>query len=80
MTSEVTDFPNVVGDFKTGDRVLYVPNHANGNTWHEDCRAGMVSSVNDRFVFVRFDENVNRLGWDGATSQACDPTNLTKLG
>lgn len=61
-----------VANYKPGDRVIYIPNHANGDRAHPDCMRGTVSSTNDYFVFVRFDEHVARLGWDGATSQSCN--------
>ena len=57
-------------------RVVYVPHHANGGRSHKDCEHGRVSSVNDKYVFVRFDEQVRVLGWDQATGKACDPADL----
>lgn len=59
-------------DFIAGQRVEYV--HFDGKT-----EAGTVSSVNDRYVFVRFDKHVQKFGWDGATSQSCDPNDLRNL-
>lgn len=41
-------------DFRPGDRVLYVPNHAHGDTAHPDCERGVVTSTNDVNVFVRY--------------------------
>lgn len=64
---------------KPGDRVRYVPFHASGDKLHPDCEDGKVSSINSRFVFVRFDKHVGRFGWDGATSQACNPEDLVRL-
>lgn len=61
-------------DFKRGDSVRYVPRHPNGV-----CEDGCVSSTNDSFVFVKFHQQVARLGWDGATSQDCDPGALVNL-
>lgn len=68
--------PAKVATFKPRDRVIYVPHHANGNRNHPDCEHGRVSSVNDKYVFVRFDEQVRVLGWDQATGKACDPADL----
>lgn len=64
--------------FATGDRVIYVPMHAHGDRTHSDCERGEVSSVSadGSTVFVRFDATVSRLGWDGATAQACYPESL----
>jgi len=42
-------------DYKKGDKVRYMPNHANGDTTHPDCKDGVVSSVNSQFVFVKYD-------------------------
>lgn len=58
-------------DFSEGERVVYVPMHANGDTKHPDTEYGRVSSVGSRFVFVRFLEQ--------ATAQACDPRDLLKM-
>lgn len=66
-------------DFKPQQRVRYVPWHADGDQGHKDCEDGTVSSVSDRCVFVRFDEQVARLGWSGTTSQSCDPRTLVSL-
>lgn len=33
--------------FQAGDRVVYVPTHAEGDRNHPDCERGKVSSVND---------------------------------
>lgn len=40
--------------FREGERVMYVPHHADGNLMHEDCEDGVVTSINERFVFVRY--------------------------
>lgn len=59
-------------DFREGERVLYVPMHANGDKKHPDCERGVVSSANDHFVFVRYE------GRSG--SQATSADDLVKLG
>jgi hypothetical protein len=66
-------------DFSPGMRVLYVPHHAQGNINHPDAERGTVSSTTDKYVFVKFDKHLNRHGWDGTTSQACDPGDLRQL-
>jgi hypothetical protein len=58
-------------DFKTGDRVRYVPYHAHGDLGHKDCENGRVTSVNTAYVFVRFRP-------EGDTSEACLPDQLVK--
>lgn len=62
-------------------RVIYIPTHAEGNVDHPDCEHGAVSSVNHfGDVFVRFDKQVEKLGWAGATSQCCNAYNLQLEG
>ncbi len=67
-----------LSDFKPEDRVIYIPGHAFGNRTHPDCERGSVSSVNDHCVFVKFDKQVVKLGWQGTTSQGCSPLDLEK--
>lgn len=63
--------------FKPGDRVVYVPGHAFGDCDHPDCEHGTVSSVGRvNNVFVRFDKQVSKFGWDGTTSESCDVDDL----
>lgn len=59
-------------DFKAGDRVEYIEFDGTADP-------GTVSSVNDKYVFVRFDKHVAKFGWDGATSQSCDPNDLSMI-
>lgn len=54
---------------KVGDRVKYIPNYG-------DCEWGSVSSWNDHYVFVKYDKQVSKLGWEGTTSQATKRENL----
>lgn len=63
---------------RVGDRVIYVPNHAFGNRCHEDAEHGRITSFskNGETVFVRFDKDVARLGWDSSTSKGCYPNTL----
>jgi len=68
-----------VTDFEPGDAVRYVPNHAHGDATHKDCENGIVSSRNDKFVFVRY--YVRRDGRDAGLqlhAQATDPCDLRK--
>jgi hypothetical protein len=44
-------------DFKPWDRVLYIPNHANGEANHEDCENGVVHHIEGDIVFVRYIKN-----------------------
>lgn len=56
--------------------MIYVPLHAHGDVNHPDVEHGAVSSFNGHSVFVKFDKQVQKFGWDGTTSQACDPSDL----
>lgn len=62
-----------------GQRVAYVPLHAHGDRNHPDVETGTVSSTNAKNAFVRFDRQVSKLGWEGATSQSCDPSDLVLI-
>lgn len=64
-----------VSDFHKGQRVQYVSTYAGeilGSAY------GVVSSKNDRYVFVKFDNSIMRMvtGDEPYTAQACNPENL----
>lgn len=63
-------------DIQPQDRVAYVPTHAHGNLKHKDVELGIVSSTNTRFAFVKFDKQLIKFGWEGTTSQSCQPDDL----
>lgn len=67
-------------DFKAGDKVLYIPYHAFGDESHRDCEKGVVSSKNDKFVFVKYDNAMCFMvtGDEPYTAQATDPENLKR--
>jgi hypothetical protein len=62
-------------DFKSEDRVLYIPGVAHGDARHPDCERGVVSSTNDTIVFVRYYCN----GLLMHTPQATSPEDLVML-
>ena len=64
-------------DFKSGDLVRYIPNHAHGDARHKDCENGIVSSTNAANVFVRYYDKGGRLK---ETPQATYPWNLIITG
>lgn len=66
-------------EIESGMRVAYVPLHAHGDLTNPSVEHGTVSSKNDKNVFVRFDKQVSRFGWEGTTSQSCYPDSLVKL-
>lgn len=55
-----------------GDRVIYIPTHAEGNINHPDCEYGTISSWNDTYIFVKYVKN----GIPQMTAQATDPRDL----
>ncbi len=61
--------------FKTGDKVRYIPPHANGYFFHKDCEEGVVSSVDDHYVFVYYMRN----GILQQTAAATNPKNLVHI-
>lgn len=55
-------------DVDVGRKVIYIPQHANGDWYHEDSQMGRITSWNHKFVFVNFGK--------GDTSAACDPNDI----
>lgn len=49
-----SDYPKLEINFKPGDLVIYVPYHAKGNRNHLDCERGVITSIRDETIFVRF--------------------------
>ena len=66
-------------DFKRFDRVRYVPHHA---TSEADCEVGTVHRVRDNcdLVFIKFDSQVAKVGFNDAVAPGCDPKQLQLLG
>jgi hypothetical protein len=54
---------------------VYYTTHRNGEP---EC--GNISSWNDKYVFVKFDNQVNKLGWNETTAQACKISDLRHRG
>jgi hypothetical protein len=76
MAITIRDTKMTINDFKPGDKVRYIPNHAHGKINHPDCEDGIVSSINEVNVFVRYYD------YSGlkTTAQATDPDNLVIRG
>lgn len=52
-------------EFKEGDRVLYVPTHAQGDKTHKDCEHGIVFRVPKPLkdtIFVRYGSDIQPKG------------------
>ena len=67
-------------DFKKGDKVTYVPVHAQGDRNHPDCEDGVVSSVNEKTVFVKYNNAACKMetGDEPYTAAATYPKDLVK--
>ena len=66
--------------FSKGMRVAYIPLRAHGDLNHDDVEAGTISSINDKgTVFVKFDKQLLKFGWEGTTSQGCDADSLVQI-
>ena len=64
-------------DIFEGMRVAYVPAAAE---WDRSAiEYGTVSSYKCNFVFVKFDKQLQKFGWNGTTSQACNIENLVGI-
>ena len=68
-------------DFKKGDKVLYIPSHAFGEATHPDVERGVVSSIQDRRVFVKYDCLLGEAltGDEPWTAKATSPNDLVKV-
>lgn len=44
----------MASDFTPGTPVAYIPLHANGDIEHPDVEYGIVSSSNEKYVFVKY--------------------------
>ena len=66
--------------FKKGDRVTYLPTHAYGDSKHKDCENRVVSSTNEKLVFVKYDNAMCIMvtGDEPYTAQATDPLDLIR--
>ncbi len=67
-------------DFQKGMKVRYIPTHAHGDRRHPDCEDGVVSSVNAKNVFVKYDNKmcIMTTGDEPYTAQATDPEDLIR--
>lgn len=69
-----------LSEFKKGMRVRYVPSHAYRDFRHKDCQNGVVSSTNEKFVFVKYDNAMGVMvtGDEPYTSQATSAEDLIR--
>lgn len=42
-----------------GEKVIYIPKHAHGDSNHEDSRIGTISSWNKKYVYVNHGRGTN---------------------
>ena len=64
---------------REGDRVLWVPEEAGSDPKHHLCQEGTITRFDGRRVMIKFDEDVEGAGWDGAKEVAIDPRTLRVL-
>lgn len=50
-----------ISDFIAGQRVIYIPKEADMDEQHESCERGEVERVDDSFIYVVYDNNVNKV-------------------
>lgn len=67
-------------EFSIGEHVYYIPKHLiNSDLYltHPEVESGIISSMNDRFIFVRFFSHVEQctIGFQ-ETGKACSKDNL----
>lgn len=76
-----TRYWNMKHSFRKGQRVRHIPPHAKGDKNHRDCEDGVVSSTNDEYVFVKYDNAVMKMesGDEPYTSKATKPDELIKI-
>lgn len=56
---EFINFVDVQGANKTmliGDKVRYIPRHAQKDRTHSDCEVGVVTSIREKHCFVRYEK------------------------
>lgn len=68
-------------DFKPGDSVLRVPPSAKGDVRHDDCKRGIVASINarDEPIMVAFDIDGRIANLLRATPEPCEPDDLISI-
>lgn len=69
-------------EYKPGDLVVYIPNHAYNDYCHKDLEFGIVSSLNDSYVFIKIYRNKYHsrtfTETQSHTAQACKRENLIR--
>ena len=78
MFDLVAEAKRLLMGFKKGDRVVYIPLHAKGDRNHKDCEHGIVSSITNKFVFVKYDKPGWKKEWadEPVTAQATSAEEL----
>ncbi|MCK4668250.1 hypothetical protein KAU33_15975 [Candidatus Dependentiae bacterium] len=66
---ELADKSESLLSFEPGTRVTFIETQENGT----------VSSINEHFVFVKFDRSISNFGIENTTAQACSPDQLSKI-
>lgn len=64
-----------LSEAKKGLEVKYIPTHAWGDEDHPHCETGIISSWNDKYIFVRYFRN----GMSQHTPESTQPEDLVIL-
>lgn len=78
---EVHEFRRYSAPFKKGDKVTYIPHHADGDMTHPSCQHGVVCRMSPSGnVFVKYDCLLGeaKTGDEDWTAQATCPENLVR--
>ncbi len=58
-------------------RVAYIPRFR--DIKYKDVEFGTVSSIGEKYIYVRFDKDIKQLGWERCCGEACFPEDLIKI-
>lgn len=64
---------------REGDRVRWVPDEANGDANHACCQDGTITRFDGQRLMVKFDDAVERDGFDAAKEVAIGPRTVRVL-
>lgn len=59
--------------YQIGDKVYYVPDHANGDIKHKDVEQGTITNIDANYIWVKFPHQLNL-----DHGSACHPRNIVK--
>ena len=45
--------------FEVGTKVIYTPSWVNGDLSHPSCKSGVVTSINNRYIFIKYGNEIH---------------------